>query len=382
MRERIPWRLRQPVRQARNAAAQARLVATQLPRWRAIASTPARNGELAVSYGYEQMPLSAGMVYGGYVKFALLAEKLPNASRDFNILYLGSTALPVEAPVLVRLARRRGAAFAWNQNGVAYAGWHGPGWRLLNAPRANLLREADHVFYQSAFCKLSADRFYGERREGWEILHNPVDTTRFTPPAERPRRPLTLLLGGNQYQRYRLKAALETLALVRRDRPDALLLVAGALSFAPDAEAQTRSLASRLDVADAVELIGPYTQAEAPELMRQADVLLHTKYNDPCPTVVLEAMASGLPIVYSASGGTPELVGEDAGIGVPAPLDWDRDHPPAASDLADAVLGLAGRLAERSTAARERSRRFDAKAWVARHHSVFTSLLRSGSRLS
>ena len=51
----------------------------------------------------------------------------------------------------------------------------------------------------------------------------------------------------------------------------------------------------RLGLEDAVELLGPYTQAEAPALMRRADLLLHTKYNDPCPTVVLEAMASGLP---------------------------------------------------------------------------------------
>ena len=77
--------------------------------------------------------------------------------------------------------------------------------------------------------------------------------------------------------------------------------------------------------------------------MQSADILLHTKYNDPCPTVVLEAMACGLPVVYSASGGTPELVGDDAGIGVDAPLDWEHDHPPAPEALAEAVLVVAAR---------------------------------------
>jgi glycosyltransferase involved in cell wall biosynthesis len=322
------------------------------------------------------MPGAGDVVYGGHVKFALLDESLPNAPRDFNVLYLGSTALPTEGSLLVRLARRRGAAFAWNQNGVAYRGWHGPGWELLNAPRARLLHEADYVFFQSAFCKLSADRFYGERRGPSEILHNAVDTQRFSPEPEGRARPLTLLLGGSQYQRYRVEAALETLAAVRRHHPDARLLIAGALSFASDARAQTAGMlrASRLE--DAVELVGPYTQADAPQLMRRADLLLHTKYNDPCPTVVLEAMATGLPVVYSASGGTPELVGDEAGIGTPAPLDWEQDHPPAAADLADAVLEVAAHLPERSAAARQRAvERFDSRAWVDRHRVVFERLV-------
>ena len=242
-------------------------------------------------------------------------------------------------------------------------------------PRAKLLHEADHVFFQSAFCKLSADRFYGARQGPWEVLHNPVDTRRFTPSPDRGRGPLTLLLGGNQYQRYRLEAAFDTLALVRLDRPGARLLVAGALSFAKEGTDEARALARRLGLEEAVEFLGPYTQARAPELMRRADVLLHTKYNDPCPTVVLEAMASGLPVAYSASGGAPELVGEEAGIGVPAPLDWGRDHPPTPPALAEAVLRLAERLAERGEAARARSLRFDARSWVERHRAVLTELV-------
>jgi glycosyltransferase involved in cell wall biosynthesis len=230
------------------------------------------------------------------------------------------------------------------------------------------MHEADHVFFQSTFCKLSADRFYGMRRGPWEVLHNPVDTRRFVP-ADRPTRPLTLLLGGNQYQRYRLEIALETLAHLRRERPDARLVVAGRLVFDPGE--QVRALA----LADAVDFVGPYTQADAPALIQRADLLLHTKYNDPCPTVVLEAMACGLPVVYSASGGTPELVGE-AGVGVPAPLDWDRDHPPGAEELAAAVLRVAERASDYSAAARERAFRFDVTAWIDRHHTVFTELIR------
>jgi glycosyltransferase involved in cell wall biosynthesis len=371
----VPWALRAPVRRARNAAAAAFLTARQRARWRAIAETSPTRARVAVSYGSEDMPSASDVVYGGAVKFTLLNRELPNAPRDFNVLYLGSSSMPVDAPTLVRLARKRSAAFVWNQNGVAYQGWYGDGWRLVNRPRARLLHEADYVVYQTAFCKLAADRFYGARADGFEILPNPVDTAAFSPDLRRPGRALTLLLAGNQYQRYRVERALEALALIRRERSDAQLIVSGALSFAANGTAQVQELADRLGLAGAVDLTGPYTQSEAPPLFRRADVLIHPKYNDPCPTVVLEAMASGLPVVYSQSGGTPELVGE-AGIGIPAPLDWDRDHPPEAAELARATLDLAENLDGRAVAARERALAFDVQRWVERHRAIFEELIR------
>jgi glycosyltransferase involved in cell wall biosynthesis len=371
----IPWALRRPVRRTRNGIRRMALLLVQARRWREIAAAPRTGEGLAVSYGWERMPGLGDVVYGGHVKFQLLHGRLPNQPRAFNVLYLGSTSMPLEAPVLVRLARRRGAAFVWNQNGVAYPGWHGRGWELVNAPRARLLHEADHVFFQSAFCKLGADRFYGERRGPWEVLHNPVDCRRFTPPPSRPDRPLTLLLAGNQYQHYRIVAALETVAALRSGGDDVRLIVSGALAFENDADGGVRDLIGQLESAHAVEFTGPYSQGDAPALYSRGDILLHTKYNDPCPTVVLEAMAVGLPVAFSASGGTPELVGDDAGIGIPAPLDWERDHPPSGEALAEVVRTIADRLDDYAAAARDRAHAFDAERWVARHVDVFEELV-------
>jgi glycosyltransferase involved in cell wall biosynthesis len=326
-------------------------------------------GGIRVSYGVKRLGS-----HGGAIKFRELERFFPHTWRDYTVLYLGSSTVPAGADGLISRARRRGATFVWNQNGVAYPGWHGPGWERTNAPKARALHAADHVFFQSEFCRLSSDRFLGERTGAWEVLHNPVDTERFAPVA-RPRDGLTLLLGGNQYQRYRLETALEVLALL----PEARLLVTGALSWHADrrrSAAEARELIAALALGGRVELTGTYTQADAPRLLRRADILLHTKYNDPCPTIVLEAMACGLPVVFSASGGVPELVDDGAGIGVPAPLDWEADHPPQPESLADAVREIAERLDEHTAAARERALRFDLRPWVERHREVFAELVR------
>lgn len=63
-----------------------------------------------------------------------------------------------------------------------------------------------------------------------------------------------------------------------------------------------------------VKVIGTKTSSEIAEIMRESDILIHPAENDPCPNVVLEALASGLPVLYRDSGGTAEL---SKGYGVP-----------------------------------------------------------------
>ena len=366
----------------RLSAARAAELARRAPRWAAMARTrPASHLQTAVFYGHEWIPGRGEAAHGGTVKFQSLQDVFPNRPRDWNLLYVGASTIPPDAAILLRLARRRRAAVVWNQAGVASPGWHGPGWQGANKPLAQMLHAADHVFFQSEFSKLGSDLFLGERRGPWEVLYNPVDTARFTPEPRPPGRPLTILLGGNQYQHYRFDSAVRAFAHLAREHPEARLLVSGRLSWTrlTDLDEAYRSAArllSELAIADRVELVGTYTQLEAPELMRRADVLVHTKYNDPCPGVVIEAMACGLPVVYSSSGGVPELVGPEAGIGIPAPLDWEKDHSPEPELLARALAEAAERLPELSSAARARAvERFDVRPWIERHREVFRSLL-------
>jgi glycosyltransferase involved in cell wall biosynthesis len=62
-----------------------------------------------------------------------------------------------------------------------------------------------------------------------------------------------------------------------------------------------------------VKNFGIRSTKEIAEIMRQSDIFLHPSENDNCPNVVLEALASGLPILFTQSGGTTELV-KDYGI--------------------------------------------------------------------
>jgi glycosyltransferase involved in cell wall biosynthesis len=319
-----------------------------------------------VFYGHDRVPEQGDQVAGGTGKFQRLASRFPNRPTAFSLLYLGSTWLPRDLGPLLGYARRRRIAVVVNQSGVAYPGWAGDETERINEPFRRALQAADHVLYQSEFCKRSADEFLGEPRGSWEVLHNAVDVHHFTPNgAPRTDQPV-LLLGGDQTQAYRLEVALRTLAHL----PDAKLIVTGRLVFDPHA------LIRELGLVDRVELVGRYAQRDAPALYRRAHLLLHTKVNDPCPTLVVEAMACGLPVVYAASGGTVELVGDDAGVGVVHPDGWEHDVPPDPADLAAAVNAVLERRAEYAAAARRRAvERFALEPWLDRHAELFTQLV-------
>jgi glycosyltransferase involved in cell wall biosynthesis len=345
-----------------------------------LAGMPAA-GEVRVCYGHRHIPSRTETAIGGIVKLQHLNELFPNEHRRFNILYLVSSRLPDLAVGLASLARSKGARVVLNQNGVAYPGWFGPGWERVNAPNARLLHAADHVLYQSDFCRRAGDEFLGTRHGPSEILYNAIDTNVFTPSATPlPPRPLVLLLAGTQDVFYPVESALRAVQRLALDGVDVRLLVAGRLKWTADQDEcgrAARRLVEELAITDRVEFFGPYAQTEAPSLYRRAHMLVHTTYNDPCPSAILEALASGLPVVYSDSGGLPELVGPEAGIGIPVQHTWERDVPADPGAVAAAVVRVAERIGDHATAARARAvARFDVEPWIRRHVELFERLVR------
>lgn len=338
-------------------------------RWARVALAGRTRPGLRVFYGHDVVPAPGERAAGGTAKAQKLAERWLNHPADFSLLYLGTTWLPRDLRPLLWAARRRGAAIVVNQDGVAYPGWAGAETSALNEPLRRAVLAADHVLYQSEFSKRSADEFLGEPRGEWEILHNAVDTSLFTPAATPPSDGPVLLLGGDQTQEYRLELALRTLAVVREAHRDATLLVTGRLV------SPVEPLLDELGLRGDVHLLGEYAQRDAPGIFRRAHLLLHTKVQDPCPTLVVEAMASGLPVVYPASGGTTELVDDAGGIGVAHRASWERDEPPSAEALAEAVSRVLDDLPSYSAAARARAvERFSLEPWLERHAEIFARL--------
>ena len=86
-------------------------------------------------------------------------------------------------------------------------------------------------------------------------------------------------------------------------------------------------------------------------------------------------MACGLPVVYSKSGGVPELVGEEAGVGVETEISWDALIPPDPGKMAHAVKTIMAGLDSYRSAARHRAEQmFSFANWVTRHRELFSRI--------
>ena len=334
-------------------------------------------GEPVLSYGAALTRESGAVVHGGRVKLTHLDRAFSENASAFNLLYMVSSAIPPHARELVRFAKERGVKFVWNQNGVGFPGWAGADAEDFNGPMRTLRAQADFVVYQSRFCQESAERFLGPAHCASEVLYNPVDLAQFCPaPAPPELETWRLLAAGTHMEAERVTRAIATLAELRRRGRRAELTVAGEFRWS-GAASQVSTAIERAGMAEWVRLRPAYSQAEAVALLQGSHVLLHLKYADPCPTAVVEALACGVPVVGSRSGGLPELLGEEGSELLEVPASWLVRFYPAADVVADAVENVMRVWPEASGRARARAvRLFGHEPWVCRHGELFHELLR------
>lgn len=147
-----------------------------------------------------------------------------------------------------------------------------------------------------------------------EIVPNIIDLALFRPRAPRVGEGVHLVVTRNLEALYDNASAIRALALLRARFPEAVLTIAGS---GPE-EGALRALVAELGLQDAVHFAGILDRAGVAALYQQADLLLNPSLADNMPNSVLEAMASGVPVVSTAVGGVPYMLRDgETGLLVP-----------------------------------------------------------------
>jgi glycosyltransferase involved in cell wall biosynthesis len=192
-----------------------------------------------------------------------------------------------------------------------------------------------------------------------EVVRNGIDTRRFAFAGPRAGGPAVFV--ARLAPEKDVPTLLRATALICRQRPGFRLAIAGDGPSLPE----MRRLVSDLNIADRVQFLG--LVHNVPALLAEARLFVLSSISEGVPLTLLEAMASGLPVVATSVGGTPEVVNDcETGLLVPP-----RDPPALAAamtrllddnDLAR-TMGEAGR--------RRVERHFDIRQMVATYERIY-----------
>jgi len=232
-----------------------------------------------------------------------------------------------------------------------------------------LLRRANAVTSSSRFLAGAVDALSGADA-GVRVVPFGVDTSRFGPGPGMARADGSFVIGfvKGLEPRYDPFTLIEGFAEVARGIPEARLVVAGGGRLEPE----VRRRVDRLGLAARVEFLGRVPHDSVPALMRGFDVLVNCSVSESFGVVVLEASATGIPVVATRVGGIAETIVEgETGLLVP---------PADPSALARALLLLARdprRRGEMGRAGREFVRaEYEWEACVDSMLTVFESVAR------
>ncbi|MEE4118126.1 MAG: glycosyltransferase [Paracoccaceae bacterium] len=261
----------------------------------------------------------------------------------------------VEAAVLARHLRRQGATHLHNHfatssaslamiasemSGLPYSfTLHGPadlfdprGWRLDEK-----VARARFVVCISRFARSQA-MLWSDRRH-WpklHVIHCGVELHRYGGGVPRaPGTGLELLFVGRLVGVKGLFVLLEALALLGRRDLRLTLVGDGADRAALEAEARRLGIAARF--------LGYRSQSEVADALRGADALVLPSFAEGVPVVLMEAAASGLPVVATRVAGVEELV-RDGESGIVVPPGDAAALAGALERLADMTPEMRGRM--------------------------------------
>ena len=308
----------------------------------------------------------------------------PRVGRSITTLTAALDAFAPEGPVIVQayhtaadflaaLLRRRNprvrSIASWRDMGIFRSAAH------VLAQRA-VAGHIDRLLVVSNAVRVAAAARTGVPAAHIGVIHNGVDTQRFRPPVgdERARVREAIGLAPDDV------ASLTVGTFHNFKGQDLVLQAAAALKslgtpFRPVFAGRGplledhRQLANRLGLDGAIFL---NVRDDIPDLLRACDLFVLTSWSEGFSNAIIEAMASGLPIVATTVGGNPEAVTRDCGTLVP-PGDLDR--------LVTAIRPLVASQRQRQAfgeAARRRAQTlFPLDLMVERYRDVHRELLRA-----
>jgi len=295
--------------------------------------------------------------------------QLVDNTDDYDILFsFAPTTIDGET---IHRAKRAGKPFVLRMDGVPEDSRNsGRGTRRM----VEYSLQADLVIFQSTFVRDTVGRMLNKNGLPWEktaLIYNGVDTDVFTPEGDNLGIDTNnLRIFHMSYRKDQNKRFEEVIAMFRQlstYRNDVTLVLVGRYPT------EWQQYGFGFFNGERVKYLGIIEdEAHKSAVMRSCDVFFNPSFADPAPNTVLEAMASGIPVVYNGFGGVAEYVGE-AGI----PIDYSQKNDTYLNIFRE-LKNDSVDLVEYKRRAREQAMRFSLAELHNRYASVFIEVASRG----
>lgn len=188
------------------------------------------------------------------------------------------------------------------------------------------MRQANSLLVPSGFLKSVFNRFGIEA----ELVPNVIDIDLFKRGESLRSSRRHFLVSRNLEAIYDNATAISAFSIVYRSFPDATLTIAGSGPLAESLQA----MAIRMGLESAVRFTGKLDRDCMVAAYQQADIAINPSLVDNMPVSVLEALASGVPVISTNVGGIPFML-EDGKTALLVP-------PGSPEAMANAMLRLIG----------------------------------------
>lgn len=257
-------------------------------------------------YRESPVPNSSFFLFGAWSLLGAVRQLMQQGLRP-DILHVHEYAFA--APALL-LRRRYGMPVVISEHSSTFLKRTLSSWQQWLARFA--FRHADRVLPVSHTLQAAIER-YG-MTANFEVVPNVVDTALFQPNPRKTPRPQKRLLFVGLLDRLHKKGIPDLLqALAHLPRRDWQLDLVGD----GPTRAEYETLSAKLGLADRVTFHGYQSKPRVAQLMQESDIFVLPSLVETFGVVLIEALASGLPVVATRTAGPSELIAEEVGILAP-----------------------------------------------------------------
>ena len=202
---------------------------------------------------------------------------------------------------ILRSFKQRGGKIIQRLDGVYYPSKHGNEYTKFNQDVKDIYANlSDFVVFQSQYSKKQCYTMFGEKDESqYQIVVNGVDKSIFYPSEVNTKlgAEINFVTTGNFRNVDMIEPVVQALDQLR-NKLSFRLNVIGPI---------TNPELGKFFQRDYVVTWGDKKLPEVAEFLRRFDIFVYSHLNPPCPNSVVEAIASGLPLVGFDSGAMSEL---------------------------------------------------------------------------